>query len=416
MRRIIFAISAAALLALSGCTYTGGSPEIARALIDYETGHYASAEQILAPLAEKTDENYVLNNLRLASVALADYDLPLAESAFYKAYEVMNSTGVNDGGRGAAAALIHEKFKIWKGEPFERAMCNFYLGTLYYMRQDYNNARAAFENAIFKLKDYDEIKDHDSPYHEVESDFTGAYVMLGRCYMRLGENDKAADMFNRAARLRPDLQTLAKLDENINTNVLLVVDFGDGPNKVTEYDNSIVTFMPRPQMVGPIPHPRVIVNGKNYNVQGFDRAPVDLLELAQDRKWQDIDTIRVFKSAIGTGLMAAGGYEAGRAQYRYDNSHRQRDTWAGAALFAAGALLKASSGADIRYWETLPRTTFILPLELRPGQYDITVSFGGLSQTWRGIIAPEKNDATYYMRIQRFNTPPRNWPPPKLGQ
>src|SRR6516164_7749931 len=42
----------------------------------------------LEPLAEKTDENFVLNNCRLGSAALAEYDLPTAEAAFLRAYEV----------------------------------------------------------------------------------------------------------------------------------------------------------------------------------------------------------------------------------------------------------------------------------------------------------------------------------------
>ena len=58
-----------------------------------------SALQRLGPLSGKTDENFVLNNLRLGSAALAAYDLDTAESAFLRAYEVLNSVGVNDGGR-----------------------------------------------------------------------------------------------------------------------------------------------------------------------------------------------------------------------------------------------------------------------------------------------------------------------------
>ena len=69
---------------------------------------------------------------------------------------MINSVGVNDGGRTLGAVLVDEKIHIWKGEPFERAMANFYLGLIYYMRGDYDNARGAFENALFKLRDYGE--------------------------------------------------------------------------------------------------------------------------------------------------------------------------------------------------------------------------------------------------------------------
>src|SRR6266480_1549320 len=129
-------------------------PEAQRGVGDFFAGDYRHAREILRPLATKTDEDYVLNNVRLGSAALVDYDLPEAESAFYRAYEVINSVNVNDAGRSSAAVFLAEKLKVWKGEPFERAMTNFYLGVIYYINRDYSNARAAFENSLFKLRDY----------------------------------------------------------------------------------------------------------------------------------------------------------------------------------------------------------------------------------------------------------------------
>jgi tetratricopeptide (TPR) repeat protein len=396
------------LLIAAGCAPVGRSPEVARAVDDYYIGYYHTARGILEPLAQRTNEDYVLNNLRLGSVLLADYDLDAAEAAFFRAYEVINSTGVNRGGRDVAAAVVLEKIKVWKGEPFERAMANFYLGLVYYMRQDYPNARAAFENALFKLRDYGEGRDRDDQYAEVESNFIIAYLMLARAWQRLGEDEKAVDLFRRAGQLRPDLRDLADPILHEETNVLLVVDFGMGPRKVTQYDNSIVAFEPHPGVVGRIPLPRVLVNGEPAGIGAINLPPIDTLEMAQDRRWQSIDTIRLAKSIAGTGLMAAGAYQG-----------LKRDPNHGAALglLAAGALLKMSATADVRHWEMLPRTVFLLPLRLDPGQHDITVNFGRdarLSQTWRGIIAPSEGEATYYMRINRLNDRPLDWPPPNL--
>jgi hypothetical protein len=67
------------------------------AVADYYMDDYASAQSLLEPLARTTDENFVLNNARLGSVALARYDLNVAEDAFLRAYEVINSVGVNNG-------------------------------------------------------------------------------------------------------------------------------------------------------------------------------------------------------------------------------------------------------------------------------------------------------------------------------
>jgi tetratricopeptide (TPR) repeat protein len=400
-------------LLLTGCAATREEKQAHRAVEDYFFGDYPKAAQKLRPLAQKTDENFVLNNARLGSVALAEYDLDEAESAFLNAYEVINSTGVNDGGRGAAAAIINEKIKVWKGEPFEKAMVNFYLGLVYYMQHDYENARAAFENSLFKLRDYGEGKNKDDEYRTVESDFILGYEMLGKSFQRLGNEEQARKAFDRAASLNPRLKGLANYKRNEQSNVLLVVDFGYGPRRVqNEYDGAFVGFAPRPQDVGPIPPPRVIVDGKP--IPGGPPL-VDLLALAQEKRWQSIDTIRAVKDIVGTGMIAGGGYEA----YRAARHGKSQDAYIAAGLLAGGLLLKASSQADTRTWEMLPRTCFIVPLTLPPGRHDVTVDFPnvpGHSQTWRNITAPAEGEATYYVRIQRHLPGPYNWPPPAIAQ
>jgi tetratricopeptide (TPR) repeat protein len=394
-------------LLVCGCA-SEKHPEAQRAVSEYFVGDYRRARDVLRPLAAKTDEDYVLNNVRLGSASLVDYDLGEAEAAFYRAYEVINSVNVNDAGRSSAAIFLAEKLKVWKGEPFERAMTNFYLGVIYYIRQDYSNARAAFENALFKLRDYGENGKKGDQYRELESNFSIAYIMLGKCWLKLGNEDKARDMFARVSSLRPDLQKLVDWDRMQRGNVLLVIDYGKGPQKVLEYDNSVVTFAPHPTQVGPVPTPTIRVNGQVLHINGVGPAPVDLLEMAQDRRWQSIDTIRVFKSVIGTGLMVAGAYQG---------TKEHSDPASAAALLIGGALLKATATGDVRHWEMLPRSVFIVPLILPPGKHNVAVSFNdGSGQTWQGIIAPDHGEATYYIRTSRWSGvkewPPANMPPP----
>src|SRR5205814_9822305 len=157
-------------------------------------------------------------------------------------------------------------------------------------------------------------------------------------------------------------------------NVLLVVDYGRGPQKLLQSDNSLVAFVPHPQDVGPIPHPIVRVNGEIIHINGVGPAPIDLLELAQDRRWHSIDTIRVFKSIVGTGRMVAGAYQG---------SKEHPDPASAAGLFLGGLLLKATATGDVRHWEMLPRSVFIIPLHLPPGKHNVTVSFADQSgQSW----------------------------------
>ncbi|MDB5297597.1 MAG: hypothetical protein JWO31_3580 [Phycisphaerales bacterium] len=398
-RAVACLLAAVVALAAGPAGCTSASEEAGRAAASaYARGDYADARRLVAPLAKKTDENFVLNNVRLGSAALAEQDWDAAETAFLAAYEVLNSVGTNDGGRTLGAVLVDERLRIWRGEPYERAMANFYLGLSYYARHDYDNARAAFENSLFKLRDYvdaDKAGGSDA-YRDVESNFALGYLMLGRSWQRLGQDDKARQNFERVAQLRPYLAGVADPGRNARANVLLVVDFGYGPRKLTDFDGAIVGLGPTPAEVGPVPPPSVLIDGRPADVGAVDRPPVDLLALAQDRRWQSIDTFRTIKSALGTGLIGVGAYEGLRSRNRNNQA-------AGLAMVGAGLLLKATSQADTRHWEMLPRTTFVLPLELPPGTHDVTVEFPvrGLTQTWRGIIAPDKGEATYYMRMQR---------------
>jgi tetratricopeptide (TPR) repeat protein len=397
------------LLLASGCGPTPAQRIADRAITDYFMGDYDRAEKGLQPLSTKTNEDFVLNNVRLGSVALANYDLDVAEAAFLRAYEVINSVGVNDGGRSIGAAVVDEKIKVWKGEPFERAMANFYLGLVYYMRHDYGNARAALENALFKLRDYGESKDKNDKYRESESNFTLAYLMLGRCYQRLDRPEDAQKAFARAVELRPDLQYAADPRLNEQTNLLLVVDYGHGPLKLTSDDGSLVGFGPTPREEGPIPTPLVTLDGQTLNLSATVRPPIDLLALAQDRKWQSIDTIRAIKSVLGTGLIVGGA--------AYGIADRHANPYVALGLIAGGIALKAMSQADVRQWEMLPRTVLLIPLQAPPGKHNISVQFPavpGLMQTWYGLDVPPTGDATYYLRMQRYNPGPFTWPPPKM--
>src|SRR5688572_25088441 len=194
-------------LLLPGCASQKNARQIEMAVMDYYSGDYPAAQRKLTPLAEKTDEDFVINNLRLGSVLLPAYELDEAEAAFLRAWEVINSTGVNAGGRTLGAVLVDEKIKVWKGEPFERAMASFYLGLIYYIRQDYGNARGAFENALFKLRDIDPEKNKESA-EEVESNFALASLMLAKSFQRLGRDDLAKANFEYVTKNHPHLAPL----------------------------------------------------------------------------------------------------------------------------------------------------------------------------------------------------------------
>lgn len=405
-----FLVSAAA----AGCV-SQAQRDAQQAVNDYAVGNYGEAARLLAPLAKDTNEDFVLNNCRLGSATVAEFDLQASQAAFLRAYEVLNSYGVNNGGRTLGAVMVSESLKVWRGEPFDRAMANFYLGLTYYMQADYANARGAFENALFKLRDYDAApQDADGKaaadaYRDVDSNFVLGQYLLARCYQRLGNDDQATAMFAQVGKYRPGMATLSDPGRNKRSNVLVVIDYGDGPRKATNGEGSFVGFVPTPREAGGVPRPAVLVDGRYADTAGADAPLVDTLALAQDHRWQSIDTIHTVKSLLGTGLIGAGAITTLDA--------RNRNTaYVGLGLLAAGVLLKATSVADLRVWETLPRSTFAIPLTLPPGPHDLTVEFPafGLRQTIRGAVAPAAGDATYYVRVRGYGGTDVAWPPPTL--
>jgi hypothetical protein len=268
---------------------------------------------------------------------------------------------------------------------------------LYYAQNDYNNARGAFENALFKLRDYK--SEDDKNYDEQESDFVVALLMLGRTWTMLGRTDEASRYFDRAVALRPNVGPLAGQLAEKSNNVLLYVEYGFGPRKVEDgMDGNALAFYPHPRQAGSIPMPRVTVNGREVSTRSINEPLYDTLVMALDRRWQKIDTIRKTKSYLGTGLLVGG---AGATIYGAD----QRDqgmALAGVGMMVAGALLKASSSADTRTWEMSPRTSFLIPLRLPPGEHDISIAFPtGVYQTWRGMEVRNDKETTYLFRMLR---------------
>jgi tetratricopeptide (TPR) repeat protein len=385
-----------------GCETPKHVRDAHRGLTAYRGGDYASASRAFAPLADRTDENYVLNNLRFGSAALAGQNFRDAERGYLRAYEILNATRVNDAGRSVGATVFNERLRVWRGEPFERAVANLHLGLLYYAQRDYGNARGAFENALFKLRDYSR-DDRDSSYSEQESDFAIALLMLGRTWRHLGRDDLAGQHFSRLASLRPDAKDSIKPASDLKRNVMIYVDYGFSPRKVADgMDGAELGFYPRPGQAGSMPTPRVIVNG--VAVSDTTPALFDTVAMAGDRRWQQIDTIRATKSLLGTGLVVAG---AGTTIYGA-NRDDEGAALAGVGMMIAGALLKASSGADTRTWEMCPRAGFVAPIYLPPGTHDITIDAGAVSQTWRGVVVRSDAETFVWAKLGGSSTD-RQW-------
>jgi tetratricopeptide (TPR) repeat protein len=402
-RRIAGAVVGAVVMAagMGGCNTM--PKEVAQAIGDYQVGNYGQSAALLKPFAGKRNEDYVLNNCRLGSAALAwgqNGALEEAQQAFMNAYQVLNSTNINDPGRQVGVVVLWEGVKVWKGEPFEQAMAHYYLGLIFLIKHDYDNARAAFQNSLFKVREY-ASKDNFDKYKLAESNFALGYFGLGFCNMRMGKMDLAQAAFARAQEIDPSLAQVIADAQQPGVNTLIFVDAAMGPQKMGKgwYSEESV-FGPTPQQMGPALPIVATVDGQVVTRQGENYGTVDTLAMAQERRWQDIDTLRKAKAIAGTGLMAGG---TGAMTYGAIEGN-EAAFWGGLGALAAGALLSASSQADLRAWGMLPRTVFIVPATLPPGEHTIEVSSGNahsapLVTTVTVPAAGGAGDNVFYFRL-----------------
>jgi hypothetical protein len=115
-------------------------------------------------------------------------------------------------------------------------------------------------------------------------------------------------------------------------------------------------------------------------------------------------------------MMGVGAAEALHGSSWTGHRQNNNDIAIGLGLIAAGALLDASSQADLRQWEMLPRSVFLVPLNLSPGPHNVSVAFAtGEQQAWHGLVAPAQGEETYYFRMLESAPVDYTWPPRAAG-
>lgn len=139
-----------------------------------------------AELAEIPGKNQTLEQVRLASMALALGRDEVAEQALRRAVSAM-STFTADGE--FAATVGAESDKEWKGEPYEKMNAFLTLGLLLYGKGDRDNALAMFKSAV--------LADTGTAEERYRSDFVPAWVMQALDFQAEGEPDNALQTMNR---------------------------------------------------------------------------------------------------------------------------------------------------------------------------------------------------------------------------
>ncbi|MCP3905847.1 MAG: hypothetical protein GY715_19665 [Planctomycetes bacterium] len=397
------------VLALVGCdTAPSMNAEAVRGYYDYE--FTLAREALRGDAMVGRDRNMLLDTVRLGMAALADGDLAEAELMFGRAFDLLSTAGLN-ADRTTAAILDHEGVRVWKGDPFEQALTYYYVATAHAVLGDWENARAAAANALFRLTDFGgdvaggrvRGRAPGAPpgrdYAAVDTDFALGFVMQAIASDHAGAAGRDAQL-RAATSIRKDLAGLADVIRNRDYDTLLFVDHGKGPVKLSfGRDREVSEFWPYEGYAGPL-----IASADGYDVARV-HAICDVNQMAHDYRWRNLEDVRKLKSGLGTGLFVAGAMVA-------SNSDDSGTALAGAGMMLAGMLLKSGARADTRHLEFLPQAIYVMPLRLED-RCDLKVRVKGNPNAT--VVLPDfepgttRNPRAVYLRIHGPRAPAPAW-------
>ena len=151
---------------------------------------YNASARFLQSYVRLNDKDFVMWAMDYSSLCLMGGNYSQAKTTLLQC--VADIENHQDTEKEKQAALSDESAKIFKGEPFERAMLCTYLGLLHYMDGDYNNARIFCSRG--NMADQT-TAENMAKYRE---DFQLAHFWLGKAYLKLGQQDNARIAFVKA--------------------------------------------------------------------------------------------------------------------------------------------------------------------------------------------------------------------------
>lgn len=319
----------------------------------------AAREALRGPTETTNDQNVVLNNVRLGLAALADGDPQEAERTFSRVFELLSTAGLNKD-RTTAAVLLNEGVKVFKGEPFEQALTYYWIASLYATMGDWENARAAIANSLFRLTDFiGDKKDGKPPadgkdYNVVDTNFALGFLMLA-AMNELSNSPGLNEQLDAALAIDPSLGPIVDVLRSGEYDTLLIVDYGKGPVKQAYgQDEALVRFVPMSRAPATLS-----VSSAGSELARFN--PVcDVNAMAEDLRWNDLENVRKAKSFTGNVLVVGGLTAAAIGA----NQRSGEAVLAGLGAAAVGMLTKSGARADTRYIDFAPQLIFFVPVRV----------------------------------------------------
>ena len=144
--------------------------------------NYSAAEQCIQPFTTELHASKPLYECELTSIALLAGNEEQAEAHIREAVRLLEKFFDAQGERSAASIWGNEGKKVYKGDPYERALLYAFYGMFLLERGEVDNALAAFKRAL--------LMDGDTQNHQYQSDFGLIQVLAAKCHDLLGEADQ----------------------------------------------------------------------------------------------------------------------------------------------------------------------------------------------------------------------------------
>ncbi|MCY4612911.1 MAG: PDZ domain-containing protein [Nitrospira sp.] len=341
---------------LAGCASSGDMDQARKAQEKKKTDTFlADKPQELHPVFAKIvaegERNHVLNRLRAGLAAMQSGYNDLAAQTFDDALLTIETIyGGDEKAKAARGLFSAEDRKVFRGEPYERAMAYYYRGILYLMGADYENARASFQSGF--------LQDTLAEREEFRGDFALLTFLEGWASQCNGNSDLADETYALARDIDGSL-----VMPDTRSNTLVLADLGYAPTKYAAGEhNELLKIKASPHSTG------------EYAVSWLDhRLPnsENILRQATTRGGREFDTILAgkaqFKEASAAVAETAAIVSATAAVADIASTALGsgiEDQIPGLSLLGGAAgLLSLASGAasaatqpaaDTRHWDNLP--------------------------------------------------------------
>jgi hypothetical protein len=325
----------------------------------------ASIPMFRERITTEGERNRVLNEMEIGARSMWSGDTETAKVSFDQAILRIQSVFADSPTAANARKLWYDEgSKLFKGEPYERAMAFLYRGMLYLREADYENARAAFRQGL--------MQDAFAEESQNRADFAALLFLDAWASHLNGDRDMSEETQKQLKLLRPNFPGIAP-----DADTLVYVETGLAPRKLGDGANHSYFVFKR---------------GKNITerraelVQGEVVTPIvpveDVFYQAATRGGREVDQILQGKATFKNTTGAIGSVFSDTVLAINDNAALQGSSLGDAAGVLAGisvvSLIISSNtkpAADTRTWSSLPDTIHVLTLSTKGQPAPASVRF-----------------------------------------